>query len=369
MGRGPDDRGLTADEIDRLAVPVELPPAAGEGGPEADAADRRAELDRCRVGEFMPAELARLRERAAGKESPIRLPWPSVERELGGGLWPGCYVLVGNTGSGKSQWALQVALNAADGGVPVLYVGLELGRLDLVARLVGLVSGRKWSRLYLGSRDELGDVEAKYAEGLGKLARAPFHLVTAPSHGWDYRQLDAAARGMRSLYPEDRPGARPFLVVLDFLQLVSSPDNAREDLRERIGRAAYAGRSVAREHGAAVLLLSSTAREHYVTLAGEQAGGRKATGAKEPTPMGKGNPARLVGLGKESGDVEYAADGALVLAAEPWGSDTPPEGGTHVWLAVAKIRARPEDATGWAELRFDGGRFAEAPRRVAVPRR
>ena len=365
MGLDPDDRGLTRDDVKRLAVPVEVPP-----DPEAAAdAERRAELDACRVGLFMGAELARLHARAQGKETPIRLPWPGVNRELGGGIWPGCYVLVGNTGSGKSQWALQLALHAALDGVPVLYVGLELGRLDLVARLVGLVSGRKWSRLYLGSRAELGAVEAEHAEKLGELSRAPFHLVTASSHGWDYRQLDAAALGMRSLYPEDRPGDRPLLIVLDFLQLVSSPADAREDLRERIGRAAYAGRSVAREHGAAVLLLSSTAREHYNTLAGEPPKRGKGPATPTPSPLGKGNPARLVGLGKESGDVEYAADGALVLAAEPWGADEPPAEGTTCWLAVAKIRARPEDATGWAELRFDGGQFTPPPQRVAVPRR
>ena len=29
MGRGPDDRGLTGDDIARLAVPVDVPPGAG----------------------------------------------------------------------------------------------------------------------------------------------------------------------------------------------------------------------------------------------------------------------------------------------------------------------------------------------------
>jgi hypothetical protein len=329
-------------------------------------AKRLATLDAGRVGVFLNAELARMRARAEKRELPIPLPWPSVADELGGGLWPGCYVLVGNTGSGKSQWALQAALHAARAAVPVLYVGLELGRLDLVARLVGLVSGRKWSRLYLGTDPaELTEVEDRHGEALAELGRVPFHLAMAPPHGWAYPELADAAEDMRRRYPEDSPGACPMLIVLDFLQLVGGKDGAREDLRERIGKAAYAGRAVARDYNAAVLMLSSTAREHYFTLAGEQ-GPARNQGANKPTPLGKGNPARLVGLGKESGDVEYAADAALVLAQEPWPGDSPPKEGTHCWLAVAKVRARSEGMEGWAELRFDGGRFFEPSSPVKV---
>lgn len=330
------------------------------------AAERLRDLDAGRVGAFLDDALARMKARAEGSEKPIPLPWPSVAAELGGGLWPGMYVLVGNTGSGKSQWALQAALHAAREDIPVLYIGLELGRLDLVARLVGLISGRKWSRLYLGSDPgELAEVEARHGEALAELRRLPFHLEMAPPHGWDYRRLDGAAWAMRERYPEAVPGKRPFLVVLDFLQLVASPPTAREDQRERIGKAAYAGRAVARDYGAAVVLVSSTAREHYGTLAGEDPPKKK--GSKPPPPLGKGNAGRLVGLGKESGEVEYAGDGALVLAAEPWPDGRPPADGMHVWLAVAKVRAKPEGASGWVPLRFDGGRFREpTPAEVAA---
>jgi len=329
-----------------------IPTAADEEArkADADANQRRKDFEECRVGEFLPAAMARLHARAEGREKPIALPWTSVAKELGGGLWPGLYVLVGNTGSGKSQWALQVALEAARAGVPVLYVGLELGRLDLVARLVGLVTKKKWSRLYLGTDPaEMREVEDRHGEALAELGRVHFHLAIAPSHGWSYPELDAAATTMREVYPEKKYPS--ILVVLDFLQLVASPKNAREDLRERIGRAAYTGRAVARERNAAVILVSSTARDNYATLTGEKKDGNAAT-----IPLGQGDPGRLVGLGKESGEVEYAADAALVLARKRWekGEPAPP-----VWFAVSKIRARPEDVTGWVPLNFDGGRFEE----------
>jgi len=363
---GPDlDPEFVLAELARWEAEETSPDEAPEADPLVERVGR---LDACRLGAFLEDELDRLRARADRREVPIPLPWPNVSRELGGGLWPGMYVLVGNTGSGKSQWALQAGLHAAHAGIPVLYVGLELGRTDLVARLVGLISGRKWSRLYLGADpSELADVEASCARELAALERVPFHLETAPPHGWDYRELAREARAMRELYPEGEPGSRPFLVVLDFLQLVTSPEGAREDLRERIGRAAYAGRAVARDFGASVLLVSSTAREHYGALSGEPS--RTNTRAKGPA-LGAGNPARLVGLGKESGELEYACDGALVLAAEPWPDKTPPMDGTRVWLALAKMRAKPEGSTGWAPLRFDGGRFREpTATEVAADRR
>lgn len=46
-------------------------------------------------------------------------------------------------------------------------------------------------------------------------------------------------------------------------------------------------------------------------------------------------------MGKESGEIEFAADSVLVLLREPWKDGRPPKEGTHVWLAVAKQRVGP----------------------------
>ena len=331
-----------------------------------------AEIHAQRVGVFLNPALARMRARARDEERPLPLPWPCATDALAGGLWPGLHVLVGNTGTGKSQFALQTALHAAWQGIPVLYVGLELGRVDLVARLVGLVSHRRWSRLYLGrdaagrpSVAELDQVEERHAEDLGTLARIPFHLDMCPPMGWSYTELYRKAQAMRDAYPEElgldgtpRTGSRPFLVVLDFLQLVASPDGVREELRERIGRAAYAGRAVARDLDAAVLLVSSTSRENYAALDGASGTGKdKVEPAKTPAY-------RLVGLGKESGEVEYAADTVLVFFRDA--DKTPSETLTGRWttmqIAVAKSRAQGESLAatkGWLTLRFNGGWFED----------
>jgi len=125
---------------------------------ERKAAELRAAIDDLdapgledlRLGAFVDEAVERMTARADGRERPVPLPWSNVASALGGGLWPGLSVLVGNTRAGKTQFALQAALHAAEQGVPTVYIGLELGRVDLVARLVGLRSQRRWSSLYLG---------------------------------------------------------------------------------------------------------------------------------------------------------------------------------------------------------------------------
>lgn len=306
---------------------------------KAADAERAALLD-CKVGMFLDDALTRMERRHAKLERPIPIPFQSMADALGGGLWSGMYVLVGNTGSGKSQLSLQLAVEAARAGTPVLYIGLELGRVDLTARLIGLLTPVPWSYLYLGKSVQTPDLRTKHAAELDELRRLPFHLELGGPFGWSYADLEPRVRAMRDLYPEPNgPGSRPMLVVLDFLQLVSSSEGEREELRERIGRAAYVGRKVARDYDAAVVLVSSTARDNYARLDASIPG-------EKGKPLAEPPLAALVGLGKESGEVEYAADAVLALRREADG----------MRLAVAKGRAvKP----CWVELRFDGTRFSE----------
>lgn len=320
--------------------------------PDAEAAakakaKRLDALNATRVGAFLDRSILRMEARASGAEMPVPVPWPSVAEALGGGLWPGCFTVVGNTGSGKSQFAIQLAAEAAAKGTPVLYIGLELGEIDLTARLLGLAAKVYWSKLYLGDPFTVGGLRTRHADKVEAVRALPFHLDFGGPFGWSYRELEAKVRDLRDLYPEPHgKGSRPLLVVLDFLQLVASPEGEREDLRERIARASYAARAVARALDVAVLLISSTSRENYGTLDGAKDG-------KGSDGLGDGNAGRLVGFGKESGEIEYACDAALVLASEPWEKDKPRP---PVWLAVAKGRAVTPD---WCKLAFDGSEFTE----------
>jgi replicative DNA helicase len=298
--------------------------------------------------------LARFDARRTGRERPISSPWENLNTIVGGGVWPGLHVIVGGTGSGKSQWAMQLSLTAARAGTPVLYVAAELDALQLTARAASLLahlrraehegpsrpSAPPWSAYYTGA--------ATIPPMLGEQLRAlPFHWLEPPPHGFPYTALRPHVEALRAVYP----AAGPVLVVVDFLQLLASPEHTREELRERIGAAAYQCRAIARDCNAVVVALSSTARQGRVFESPLWWVRQDAKGNDRPPPaLGD-----LVGLGKESGDVEFSADSVLTFVRETGAFR---EGGSPIHVAVAKLRAgRP----GWASFTFNGTVFSSAP--------
>lgn len=309
-----------------------------------------------RFADVAPGALARFERRARGDEKPIPLPFPVLAEALGGGLWPGFHVFVAGTGKGKTQLALQTALFAAQQGIPALYVGLELGALDWVARLLGAQSRTAWSKLFLGqaSPAEL-ELHRLHAESL---ARLPLYLIEGPPQGWPYTQISTEAQALRTLHPKENG---PALLVIDFLQIVGK-STEREEIRERVGSAAYRCREIARDLDFAVLALSSTARDNYGTL--ETSYGLEIE--EGPRRGVVRNPDSLIGLGKESGEVEYSADSVLVAMKLPPPAESlilgePEEQRRYrkgVAIVAAKVRAgRP----GWAPFDFNGHNFTEHP--------
>ena len=300
--------------------------------------------------------------RKDGKEIPVPLPWEHFNYSLKGGMWPGLHILVGSTGAGKTAFSLAVALHAAQNGHHVLYVGLELDPPQIAMRLAARMAederaarGRlkepiRWSDAYFGKlRGEQKDL---LNDALEKLATFPIDIEQAPAGGWSSDVLLERCKSMKPL-----EGKTP-LVVVDFLQLVGGDER---ELRERIGKAAYNARMAARDHHVAVLVISSTARDKYALLENgiEQAGlvateKTKTSGEKEQHPYGYIlSPGVLVGLGKESGEIEYAADSVTVLARYP--SDNPNHS-KIVQVAVPKLRYGPPS---WFALNFFEGDFKQ----------
>ena len=332
-------------------------------------------------GEALSAIVAR---RYQGDDPPVPIPWTSVGRALSGlasddttspmGWRPGAYFLTAGTGVGKSQFAMQASVHAATLGTPVLYLALELDDLGLYTRAASMLCGHtedtrgtewertRWSELYNGR-------VARVPEGVrAELARLPFFPVEPDAHAWNYEDLDDTVAALRVAADarRDREGlppldGAPVFVVLDFLQLVGpSRGNRREELRERIGRAAYRARMVARNQRAVVLCLSSIPRAAYGATLVDPAGRLQVDQGERPKGEASAATLRegfdLVGLGKESGDVEFSADGVLVLC--PHRETEPRPTWRRVDLCVAKLRA---GAAGvWCPMEFDGARFRSA---------
>ena len=301
---------------------------------------RTESLESVQIRAFMDESIDRIKARADGREKPLVTPWDAVNKCLpGGGIWPGLVVLTGNTGSGKTQLALQLVLHAATAKHPTLYVGLELDRLGLVCRLATMAyrethkeSCQKWSCLWAGKEKGLAAVFGETRETIEAL---PLYLDQSQPGGWSMvnaeRRLVELTAGRT--YEDPCP-----LVVVDFLQLVGGRE---KELRERIGAASYSARILAREHNAVVVLISSTARENYLMLAGKH---RKKDGKE--SDLDNIRPESLVGLGKESGEIEYSADLVLAMVRKENGVD----------LAIAKQRA---GVAAMVPLQFDGCMFTD----------
>ena len=215
-----------------------------------------------RLSELLAPALLRAERRCAGTERPIPLPWPVLADHFGGGLWPGLHILNKATGVGGTQLALQVALHAAKGNVPVLYFGLELGDFDLALRLLGEEAPAPWSALWTGKAGP--EYVRRVRDAVPKLSPLPMHIEVARPMGLPPSELLASVEALRAAYPEtDGPGSCPMLVIVDFLQLIGDEPDRSLELRMRIGQASYVLRDLANRFGCAVFCISSIAREKY----------------------------------------------------------------------------------------------------------
>jgi hypothetical protein len=322
----------------------------------AKAAKKKALPPPRRLGELLAPAMARVDRRARGEEKPIPLPWPVLADHFGGGLWPGVHYLTKGTGIGGTQLALQLAVHAGRAGFPCLYGALEMGDFDLGVRAIGNESGVPWSALYTGCA---GDAYlARAREVVACLDGLPIHVEVTKPMAYSVADLVAAFEQVRALYP----GEQPMLGVVDFLQLFGDEPNADHELRQRIANASYALREVSVRLNVAVLAISSIAREGLKRLPDmlTQAGlVWDEDDSARPVNRRMLDPDAIVGLGKESGEIEYSGDSVSVLARVGGTFDGH---GCDVIFATAKGRA-----TGamWSPLHFTGYRYEECDDRGA----
>jgi replicative DNA helicase len=295
----------------------------------------------------MDLRMEELRELREGIRPPgVPVPWESLNRRLGGGGFePGLHILVGSSGSFKSQFGLQVAMLAAVQGHPAYMLHLEM-KAEVIDRMLILASNAElyWSRLREDTR------AAREAQRIGAevIRTLPIRLDVGAPYQWSYDRFGPL---LDQWLPMTRRHTSPPLLVVDYVQLIGSPaDRPREDARSRVSNAVYALQNEATKRGVAVLAISSTARGNYYRAGGTDQNGRKVQ------PPWEQPAENFIGMGKESGEAEYSAKTVMYLVKQPWGGNQPPVDGTAFHLAVAKTRG---GVPGWVELRERWGRFSE----------
>jgi replicative DNA helicase len=208
--------------------------------------------------------------------------------QLTGGLHPGEFiVLAARPSMGKTALATNIAENVAIlSRVPVLFVSLEMARLELAQRLLcsqGSIDGSKFRSGFISA-----DEREKLMEASGKLSQSPLFIDDTPS-----RTVSEIAACARRLKRKEKLG----LIVIDYLQLVQ-PDDPRDPRQEQVAKMARRLKGLARELNVPIICLAQLNRQV------------EASGKEEHRP-------RLSHL-RESGAIEQDADVVMFVHREEY---------------------------------------------------
>ncbi len=217
-----------------------------------------AELARAAEDVAARAEAARLAGRQLGPTTGIG----GLDAAIGGFLSPGLHQLTGNTGSGKTALALQVAATC---GAPACYFSVEMPPVELFYRLAARITGA-----YLG-RFRGGELDAG--------ARAQFFAATVAAcpQLWiaDATEVPATLDQIAEVVADIRGDDAP-LVVIDSIHewaATVAPPGLSE--YESLNGALAAVRNFARSEGVAVLGPSERNRASMTGGLNAAAGTRK----------------------------------------------------------------------------------------------
>lgn len=207
--------------------------------------------------------------------------------EVLNGLGEGLYIMAGAPGTGKTTLAHQIADRVAGvENVPVLFFSYEQSAEDLriksLARLAsvdnrairkGRTSGEEWERVK--------------SKGEAHMAGAGRYLTIIEAGLKDNVETIRGA----ALMAKAKTDGKPILLVLDYLQIIPTPEGERLDgIKDKVDWNLSELRRLARDLKSPVLVISSENRDAYRTN-------------KPPT---------LYAL-KESGGIEYSADAIIAL--------------------------------------------------------
>ena len=206
-------------------------------------------------------------------------------------------VIAGRPGMGKTAFGVELMQRA---GVPAGIIELEMGKRQVVLRLLAAESGIDMSRLKKGwiRREEWDSLTQAYAT----LAQRP--LVCDFSNG-DLRQIESMTEAMI-----DRHGIK--LLLVDYLQLVRVPRS-----RSRIEEVSEVSRT-----------LKMLAMKHNITVVALAQLSRAVESREDKRPL-------LSDL-RESGQIEQDADVIMFLYSEHYYKKTAPENVLEVIVAKGR---------------------------------
>lgn len=163
-----------------------------------------------------------------GNASAIPTRIPELDHRLAsGGFSAGDFVVIAaRTSFGKSAMALQIALNAARAGTPILFFSLEMRGERLFIRNLSSVTGVAHNEINPWTFQHDRVLSSKIVAGIGQLAGLPIQ-VEDRVHGLN--RLCSIARDWR------RRATSPGMIIGDYMQLVNNKLSARSREQEVAG--------------------------------------------------------------------------------------------------------------------------------------
>ena len=203
------------------------------------------------------------------KQEPIKTGWDELDEAMQGGLYPFLYILGGRTGTGKTAVALQMADYIASQGHPVLYVSLEIGRNELIARSLARTV-YKQAGFIINQVSNIDETSILFQNGSNKLtfddimrikkAKEEYSEVTAKNMfviesvvNTTIKEIEAELKRLTAKLHQV-----PVLFV-DYLQGIKKTDPHMSD-KENIDRNIHTLKTFARDHQIPVICLTSNNR-------------------------------------------------------------------------------------------------------------
>lgn len=267
--------------------------------------------------ELMPPLMQRVLE-ALGKPLPKNDALPTgfadLDAVLGGGVKPGqMIVIAARPALGKSTLALDIARNLSiKHGIPGLFHTLEMTTEEIIYGAISAEAGVFFHQVRLHDLSETEDWP-RILRAYPRMADAPLYLDPTPviSMSGIRRRFNELARD---------PKTRPRYIIIDYLQLVTTPEGGRRsESREReVSEMSRAAKLLAKELHVPVIMLAQLNR------------GPEQRADKKPV---------LSDL-RESGSIEQDADIVILLHREDAYEKEGPRAGEADFI-VAKNRNGP----------------------------
>ena len=245
---------------------------------------------------------------------PLELNGPITNTDLDkciiGGFAPGDLVIVAATPStGKSQLALQIALENLHRGTPIAFFSLEMNKTQLLTRLISNFSGIDSVKIKTGA--DLSEEEMKRVKSSANTMKL-WHLYIDDRQAVKLSDIVAKTRKLKFIEPNLG------LVIIDYLQLVdSNSENGNRNLQ--IGNICRTLKVLSGQIDTPIMLLSQLSRD------------------VEKREDGKNEP-RLSDL-RDSGEIEAHADIVIFLHASL--AEKAKKTKSRTKISVAKNRNNP----------------------------